>query len=565
MIAMPVVAETEEAEVVGDQEGEPEEWARYRQLTTTEVDDDFSIIPDQHEGGDDSVDIVAELDAAVKAAEEVLHDMDDNIKYISIPAEEPQEQIVQTKKGNHLSIQHLALHLLADPVNCRACRLGKATRAYARKRQVQGVTYTGADAEDVPFGAMLHLDHWTFKQGCLAARSAPAALKLLDEKTKFRGTIPTNSRDHETVIEQVRSFEEANKPSRRWWTDSAPEFKAAARELRKTRTLDHYTSPPHRPTANGIIERSNRTTIEGANAAIYNSGFDAPWWIVAAPFCDIIDKDGQTAWYRRFKEHPRFQLYPWGALVFVIPPRALAPDKDKFQLKMKPHLLVAIGIGPGFTWNKTYGVVPLWRFLGEKRVSRATIRYTMDVEFPDTPSFPLKLKLTAAGAIGDITLPSPMVKDITQPFGVIDAPDDESDMEPIDGHLQENAPRLTATYFEAVALDPKVPQDIEAEEDATPIDAPPFGEDETQIEGIRPPRAWRIDVLPGGRQVSVPPWSTRPPRVSPEDWIMMSRITKRLELEAWKLKDPKGFELQKTRRDSYNTDKLARKQVSAAA
>ena len=56
-----------------------------------------------------------------------------------------------------------------------------------------------------------------------------------------------------------------------------------------------------------------------------------------------------------------------------------------------------------------------------------------------------------------------------------------------------------------------------------------------------------------------------PPRVTPEDWIIMSKITKRLELEAWKLKDPKGFELQKTRRDSYNTDKLARKQVSAAA
>ena len=39
----------------------------------------------------------------------------------------------------------------------------------------------------------------------------------------------------------------------------------------------------------------------------------------------------------------------------------------------------------------------------------------------------------------------------------------------------------------------------------------------------------------------------------------------RLELEAWKLKDPKGFGLQQMRRDSYNINKLARTQVSAAA
>lgn len=46
---------------------------------------------------------------------------------------------------------------------------------------------------------------------------------------------------------------------------------------------------------------------------------------------------------------------------------------------------------------------------------------------------------------------------------------------------------------------------------------------------------------------------------------MRPKIIKKPELDAWKSRDPKGFELQKRRQESYRNDKLARKAVSAAA
>ena len=119
--------------------------------------------------------------------------------------------------------------------------------------------------------------------------------------------------------------------------------------------MDHFFTPPHRATANGVIERSNRTTVEGTNACIQNAGFDAKWWICAAPFWDMmhnahsVQSDGHTAWWKRFNEHAPFQCYPWGSLVFVLPPKALEKYKRKFESKLRPHLLVTIGIGPGWS------------------------------------------------------------------------------------------------------------------------------------------------------------------------------------------------------------------------
>ena len=571
---MPMVEATPEdasLEYSIEEDNAEDDWARFREIDNNE-DECWPAITEESEYLQADPEMIDALDAAIRAEDNEEID-ESKVKYISIPAEEESEQILPTRKGNHLSVHHLTLHSPADPHHCSACRLGKATKTYARKRQLQGVTFDGG-WDEPQFGVMLHLDHWKLKHGSLAAQAAPAALKLLDERSRFRGTIPTHDTDHATIIEQVRGFETVENPSRRWWTDSAPEFKKAARELRKSRPLDHFFTPPHRATANGVIERSNRTTVEGTNACIQNAGFDAKWWICAAPFWDMmhnahsVQSDGHTAWWKRFNEHAPFQCYPWGSLVFVLPPKALEKDKRKFESKLRPHLLVTIGIGPGWSWNKTWGVIPLHRFFSEKRTSRACIRYSMDVVFPDQPSFPLKLKLNAAGAIGDTSLPAPMTTDPGQPFAVCDADDDESDIEALDGHLSENAPNLISTYFESVALDPEIPQENTDEADvANTSDAPPqpMPESETAVHGTRPPTAWRIDVFPSGRQVSVPPWSTRPPRVTPEDWIMMNKHIKAAETNAWKESDPQGFELQKKRNLAYKQDKAARSAVNAAA
>ena len=68
---------------------------------------------------------------------------------------------------------------------------------------------------------------------------------------------------------------------RRLWTDSAPEFRAAARHIRQQRPFAHYSSTPHRPQANGRAERFNRLAIEGTRATLMACGMPDRWWPLA--------------------------------------------------------------------------------------------------------------------------------------------------------------------------------------------------------------------------------------------------------------------------------------------
>jgi len=145
--------------------------------------------------------------------------------------------------------------------------------------------------------------------------------------------------------------------------------------------------------------------MEGTNAMITNAGMSAKWWVCASVFWVAmyngyqLGKDGLMPWQRRYNVPAPYKLYPWGSLVFVKPPKQLEPAGKKSESKMVPHLIVAIGLGPGMIWNHTYGVIKLTKLIGENRPSRAMIRYTTDIMFPDIPSFPLKIKLNSFGAL----------------------------------------------------------------------------------------------------------------------------------------------------------------------
>ena len=60
---------------------------------------------------------------------------------------------------------------------------------------------------------------------------------------------------------------------------------------------------------------------------------------------------------------------------------------------------------------------------------------------PETQSFPLKLKLSASGALGDSTLPGPAVADEGEPWKIEEA-EDSSEDEQVDGSLDEDRRRF---------------------------------------------------------------------------------------------------------------------------
>ena len=168
-------------------------------------------------------------------------------------------------------------------VKILSCYLAKKVKSHSRRRPLSGVTVHLKEGEE-PFGACVHMDFIVMDRNSAASKSAREALLATDEKTRFLGAFPGNDRTAEAIVDNVHQYEGPDLKIRRWWTDSAPEFKKASRIIRSQRPLAHYTSIPYRHQSNGIAERSNRLVEEGTRTILVASGFNGTWWVLAMVF-----------------------------------------------------------------------------------------------------------------------------------------------------------------------------------------------------------------------------------------------------------------------------------------
>ena len=93
------------------------------------------------------------------------------------------------------------------------------------------------------------------------------ALFVKYKATDWIAAYPTRRKTAEDSTEAVNDFKGADK-IQRWYSDGAPELHAACRKL----GIRHDKSDPHRSETNGLIERTNRTVIEGARCLLFQSG-----------------------------------------------------------------------------------------------------------------------------------------------------------------------------------------------------------------------------------------------------------------------------------------------------
>jgi hypothetical protein len=150
-----------------------------------------------------------------------------------------------------------------------------------------------------------------------------------------------------------------------------------------------------------------------------------------------------------------------------------------------------------------------------------------------------------------------------------------------DGSWEENGPVFVKTdeLQEILVLDPDVSDhdelDIErAKGDKEDDEAAmhDVAEVEKLAEAVRgevlappggaPPTGWRVDSFgegKGRRLVSVPPWSRRPPKVWPEQWVGSPRRVQEQLRADWKKEDPAGYEAQDERRLTWQRAKAAGK------
>ena len=97
-----------------------------------------------------------------------------------------------------------------------------------------------------------------------------------DKATDWIAAYPTRRKTAEDITEAVNDFKGADK-IQRWYSDGAPELHAACRKL----GIRHDKSDPHRSETNGLIERTNRTVIEGARCLLFQSGMPYKYWSLA--------------------------------------------------------------------------------------------------------------------------------------------------------------------------------------------------------------------------------------------------------------------------------------------
>ena len=102
------------------------------------------------------------------------------------------------------------------------------------------------------------------------------ALVVRDNATGWIGAYPAKRKSAEDVTEAVQHFTGADKV-KRWYSDGAPELHATCRKI----GIRHDMSDPHRSETNGVIERTNRTVIEGARCLLFQSGLPYKYWNTA--------------------------------------------------------------------------------------------------------------------------------------------------------------------------------------------------------------------------------------------------------------------------------------------
>ena len=253
---------------------------------------------------------------------------------------------------------------------------------------------------------------------------------------------------------------------------------------------------------------------------------------------------------------------PVGSLVFAHLHKPVVEDEeesDRWRSKLTPCILVEVTMGPAGIWERCYGVVPLFMFTGSNRPSVVHVRRSIDIDFPEIVSYPLRLmaRVAAKDIQDDVVFADGAWNENACVFEQKDPLDavlalDADDAAPHDKVMKE----AEAAAVEGEEVDfPEV--DADRKDEATLRDA--VAEEVLAPAVGAPPTGWRVDRFPQGsarmRLVSTPPWSFRPPTCEPELWLIIGKPAQRETRAKWHSDDPDAFAAKEERRSSWRRAK----------
>jgi hypothetical protein len=185
---------------------------------------------------------------------------------------------------------HYITHLPKHP-GCKACMNCKVQRKHCRD-QTKARTRKGTETikidnpyvdveienDDTPkkFGDLVTSDSiFTIKRSSTstARHGDTTALVVRDRGTGWIASYPSKRKSAEDIKGAVNDFIGSDIVTR-LYSVGAPELPAVCRVL----GIRLVISDPHRSETNGVVERTNRTVIEGARCCLFQSGMPYKYW-----------------------------------------------------------------------------------------------------------------------------------------------------------------------------------------------------------------------------------------------------------------------------------------------
>jgi hypothetical protein len=268
---------------------------------------------------------------------------------------------------------HYLTHLPKHP-GCKTCNHCKVQRKHCRDKekakkkkteQIVKLSLTPASGDATAsapkaFGDLVTSDSIFVlrkNSNSPAKHGDTTALVVRDRGTGWTQAYPAKTKSSDEIKAAVQDFKGSAKVEL-WYSDGAPELHIACRD----EGIRHDKADPHRSETNGVIERTNRTVIEGARSLLYQSGMPYKYWRSAMKcFCSLYNfnhvdkKRGTIAYKQRHGEEFQGKLIPYGAKIRYLPAaeRELM-KREKLDASLRDDIFVGYGMHSGRRWTGQY-------------------------------------------------------------------------------------------------------------------------------------------------------------------------------------------------------------------
>jgi len=177
---------------------------------------------------------------------------------------------------------------------------------------------------------------------------------MLDKFSRWLQSFPCPNRSAKETIKAFQHFLGPQLKAKHVFSDNSGELIQAMDEM----MISHDTCTPHRPSTNGMAERSVRRVKEGTSATLVQSGWDEHWWAEAMKcYCflrNTVDMlpDGKTAYEKLYGTIFGGPIIAFGAELTYYPITEKDQKKThKFGSKVLSGIFVGYSQQAGGAWT----------------------------------------------------------------------------------------------------------------------------------------------------------------------------------------------------------------------